>query len=120
MGLQSVMHYKNGKLVKVLCVIGAVIAMLEVILGIARITDGPYAGQWAHLPYPIGQIIFGIICILICIITLASFDVIDVKLKVVPSWLVILIFGIIIALFGALWGGVLTLIGALIATIDAL
>jgi prepilin signal peptidase PulO-like enzyme (type II secretory pathway) len=120
MGLQSVMHYKNGKVVKILCVFGAIIAALEVILGIAQVSDGPYAGQWAHLPYPAGELIFGIICIFICIIILASFDIIDMKLKVVPSWLVILIFGIIIALFGALWGGVLTLLGALIGAIDAL
>ena len=120
MGLQSVMDYKNGKLVKVLCVLGAVIAFVEVILRFARMNDIPSAVQWSHLPYPVGELIFGIICILICIVILASFDLFDVKLKVVPSWLALLIFGIILALFGALWGGLLIIFGALIGMIEAL
>ncbi len=120
MGLHSAMAYHNGKFVKLLCVLGAVIAIIEVILGIAGVTSGPYANEWAGIDNLLGAIVFGIICILICIVILASFSVIDVNLKLVPSWLVLLIFGIIIVLFGALYGGILILIGALIATIDAL
>ncbi len=120
MGLHSAMAYHNGKFVKLLCIIGAVIGILEVILGVAGVTSGPYANDWAGLDTLLGAIVFGIICILICLVILASFNVIDVNLKIVPSWLVLLIFGIVIVLFGALYGGVLILIGALIATIDAL
>ncbi|OLS14030.1 MAG: hypothetical protein RBG13Loki_2345 [Promethearchaeota archaeon CR_4] len=113
------MNYKNGKLVKVLCVLGVVLAFVQVILGIAQIITGPYAAQWADLPYPVGELIFGLICIFVCIVLLAAFDVIDVKLRVVPSWLALFIFGIIVALFGGLWGGVLILIGAIIGLIDS-
>ncbi len=119
-GLHSAESYRNGKVVKILSVLGAVIGIVEVILGIAGVTSGPYANDWAGLDNVLGAVVFGIICILICIIILASFRVIDVNLRVTPSWLVLLIFGIIIVLFGALYGGILLLIGALIATIDAL
>ncbi len=120
MGLHSAESYRNGRWVKILCVLGAVIGIVEVILGMFGLTSGPYATGWSNIDPLIGAIVFGIISILICIIILASFRVIDVNIHLTPSWLVLLIFGIVIVLFGALYGGILVLIGALIATLDAL
>ena len=114
------MRYPHGKLVKFLCLLGAILGILQVILIILRVVEQPYLAHFSRLPYPAGEIIFGILCIFVCIVLLASFDVINIKLRIVPSWLVILVLGILIVLLGGLWGGVLVVIGALIATVDAL
>jgi hypothetical protein len=63
----------------------------------------------------LGGIISGIILIVISLVTLATSGFVDIPaLKLDKSWIVLLILGILIYIFGSSLGGILVIIGAIL------
>ena len=97
---------------KWLVILGGIVGLIEGILmilnmGISFIGLGGFiAGM---------NIIFGAIAILFSLVALATSGVVDIKaLKMENNWIILLIVGILMFIFGANIGGVLVLIGAIL------
>lgn len=63
----------------------------------------------------LGGIISGLILIVVSLVTLATSGVVDIKaLKLEKNWIVLLVLGILIYIFGSSLGGFLVIIGAIL------
>ncbi|MHA1732225.1 MAG: hypothetical protein ACTSU5_09780 [Promethearchaeota archaeon] len=100
-------HGKHWDIVRVLVILGAVIAILQAVLMILSLN--------------VQSIILAIVAILISVIILTSFGVVRTKLVASTHWLLTLILGIILIWPLGTWiGGLLVLIGGIIDLVDAL
>ncbi|KKN10144.1 hypothetical protein LCGC14_1039600 [marine sediment metagenome] len=109
-------HYKNGQLMKLLVVLGAVVGLVTLILGIARYPNYAYVEP---LLGTLDRIIVFIVGLVIVILTFL------VALK--PNdplpfhWLVLIILAILLVMFGAgIWSCVLVLIAGIIGLVEDL
>ena len=100
---------------KWLVILGGIVGLIEGILTILG-WGFAFVGLGGFLP---GMgVIFGIIAIVLSLIALATSGVVDIKaLKMENNWIILLILGILIFIFGSNIGGVLVLIGAILLLI---
>ena len=107
-------HYKNEKLMRFLTILGALVGLAYLIL---RLTGNT---QWQIFPIDLGLHIFvnAIIGIVIIILTL----IVGIRPnEPIPfHWLVLFIFGILLAIFVDILAGVLLIIAFLIGLIEDL
>ena len=99
---------------EILVLIGAIVALIQGILMIV-------GWGWSLIPifWSIGfGIIFGIITIIVALITLATSGVIPFPLKLEKNWIMLLILGIVLIIFGGDVGGILVILGAILLLIN--
>ncbi|MFX1476105.1 MAG: hypothetical protein ACFFCO_11600 [Promethearchaeota archaeon] len=106
------------KIAEILVLIGAIISL---IYGILMILGGIGISFW--LPgfgFPLGWfipgwgLIGGIITLILALITMATCGVINFPLKMEKNWVMLLILGILLAIFGGDWGAFLVILGAIL------
>jgi hypothetical protein len=97
---------------KWLVIIGGIVGLIEGILTILNIGFS-VVGPGLYLPGM--ELIIGAIAIVLSLIALATSGVVDIKaLKMEYNWIILLILGILIFIFGSNIGGVLVLVGAIL------
>jgi hypothetical protein len=107
--------YKNEQLMKFLVIIGAIVGLATLILGIARIENYGYVDAVFALHEIVNFIIGLVIVVLTFLVALRPDNPIPFH------WLVIIILGILLVLFGAgIWACVLLIIAGLIGIIEEL
>lgn len=98
--------YKYEKIMKILAIIGGILALLEGILGFF---GAAFSVFWGFpIIGPIIAIILGIVVIL---------SVIRSGNPIPFTWIVLLILGILVIIFGSLLGGILVLIAGILGLI---
>ena len=99
---------------EILVLVGSIIALIFGILEILSI--GTFGlGIWSvGSVIPGFGIILGIILIIVSLITLATSGVIKFPWKLEKNWLMLLILGIVLLIFGGGIGAVLVIIGAIL------
>lgn len=95
--------YKYEKYMKILAIIGGILALLEGILGFFGATFSVFWGF--PIIGPIIAIILGIVVIL---------SVVRPGNPIPFTWVVLLILGILVIIFGSLLGGILVLIAGIL------
>jgi hypothetical protein len=96
---------------EILVLIGAIVSL---IFGIIMLIPGI---GWSVIPIFWGwglEIIFGIIVIIVSLITLATSGFINLPWKLEKNWIMLLILGIILLIFGGDIGAILVIIGAIL------
>jgi hypothetical protein len=108
-------HYKNEGIMKLLTVLGAVVGLITLILGLARIENYGFIDPVFGLDVVLNFIVGLVVVVLTFLVALKPN-------KPLPfHWLVLLILGILLVLFGAgIWACVLVIIAALIGLIEDL
>ena len=99
---------------EILVLIGAIVALIQGALMIIGL-------GWSVIPifWGIGfGIIFGIITIIVALITLATSGVISFPWKLEKNWIMLLILGIVLIIFGGDVGGILVILGAILILIS--
>lgn len=99
------------KVGEILVLIGAIISL---IFGIIMLIPGI---GWSIFPIFWGwglELIFGIIVIIVSLITLATSGYINLPWKLEKNWIMLLILGIILLIFGGDIGAILVIIGAIL------
>ena len=105
------------KIAELLCLIGAIISL---VYGVLMIVGGligfglPGIGWHLGFIIPGLDLIFGVIVIIIAIITMATCGVINFPFKLEKNWIMLLILGILLAVFGGDWGAFLVIVGAIL------
>lgn len=108
-------HYKNEGIMKILTILGALVGLITLILGIAKIDNyaivNPLFGLQEILNFIIG-----------IVIVVLTFLVAWKPNKPLPfHWLILIILAILLVIFGAgIWACVLVLIAAIIGLIEEL
>lgn len=95
---------ENGKYwssARLLAIVGAVIAIIEAILG--------FAGG-------LNAIVGGIVVIVLAVLTLASLGLIK-AIKFPSHWIIMLVFGIVCIVLGAWIGGIIILVAGVVALV---
>jgi hypothetical protein len=95
---------------EILVLIGAIISLIFGILMLFNLNFGflPSLGLWAL------NLIFGIVVIILSLVTLATSGVINFPWKLEKNWIMLLILGILLLIFGGDIGAVLVIIGAIL------
>ncbi|MHA2007517.1 MAG: hypothetical protein ACXABO_07070 [Promethearchaeota archaeon] len=108
--------YKNESLMKFLTIIGAVVGLVTLILNIANL------GNYGFVDPVIGSLHFVVNFIIAVVIVVLTFLVGLKPNDPIPfHWIVLLILGILLIVFGAgIWAGVLLIIAFLIGLIEDL
>ncbi|MFW9973055.1 MAG: hypothetical protein ACFFDF_22925 [Candidatus Odinarchaeota archaeon] len=107
--------YKNEGLMKVLVILGALVGLVTLILGIAGIENYGYVDAVFAIHFVINFIIGLIIVVLTFWVGLRPNNPIPFH------WLVLIIFAILLVLFGAgIWSCILVLIAGIIGIIEDL
>jgi len=114
--------------VKVIGVIGCLLIILESVLRIlAAFELAPYPLYTVGILQAFGfvvvgviVVIFSIINIIIAILILAGFGIIDMEKYLAANFLMLLIFGIIAVILGAIFGGACLIIAAILDIIGLL
>ncbi|TFG16445.1 MAG: hypothetical protein EU531_06435 [Promethearchaeota archaeon] len=108
-------HYKNEGIMKLLTVLGAVVGLITLILGLARIENYGFIDPVFGLDIVLNFIVGLVVVVLTFLVALKPN-------KPLPfHWLVLLILAILLVLFGAgIWACVLVIIAALIGLIEDL
>ena len=97
------------EIAKWLVVIGGLLGLLEGILTI--LSMGIFGGGL----FVLDPLIMGIIAIILALIALATSGIVDIKaLKFDFNWIVLIILGILMYVFGSGLGGILIIIGAIL------
>lgn len=113
-------HYKNQQIMKFLTIVGALVGLVWIISGFAKLAGFEHFVP-IIIPYvvPIERIITLIVGLVIVILTLLVGLRPDGPLPF--HWLVLFILGVLLAIFGAgIWAAVLVIIAALIGLIEDL
>jgi uncharacterized membrane protein len=101
---------------EILVLIGAIVSLLFGFLTILGI--GPMLGFVPHiagfLAGVVFNIIFGIVVIILSLVTLATAGAIKFKWKLEKNWAMYLLLGILLLIFGGDIGAVLVIIGAIL------
>ena len=108
-------HYKNEQLMKLLTILGAIVGLITLILGLAGIENYAYVNALVTLDAIFTFIIGLVIVVLTFLVGLKPDNPIPFH------WIVLLILGILLIVFGAgIWAGVLLIIAFLIGLIEDL
>ena len=100
---------------KWLVIIGGIVGLIE---GVLTILGGGIAFVGLGGFFTGMGVIFGAIAIVLSLVALATSGVVDIKaLKMENNWIILLILGILIFIFGSNIGGVLVLVGAILLLI---
>ncbi len=92
---------------RILVIIGAIVSIIYAILNLVGIFRGE--------GFPLDNIVFAIIVIVVSLLLLSAEGVFAHRRSISLHWLVVLIIGILFAvLFGALWGGIILIIAAIV------
>jgi hypothetical protein len=108
-------NYKNGQLMKFLTIIGAIVGLVTLILRLANVENYGYVDPLIAL----NEVVVFIIGLVVVILT---FWVALKPNNPIPfHWLVLIILGVLLVVFGAgIWACVLVIIAALIGLIEDL
>lgn len=108
-------HYKNEGLMKVLVILGALVGLITLILGLARMENYGFVNPLLTF----NEIIVFIIGLVIVVLTFwVGFKPND---PIPFHWLILIIFAILLIVFGAgIWACVLVLIAGLIGIVEEL
>ena len=102
---------------EILVLIGAIVALifgiLRLIPGFAWLGFDPVGWLYPALAV-VFSIIFGIITIILSLVTLATAGAIKFKWKLQKNWAMYLLLGILLLIFGGYWGAILVIIGAIL------
>jgi len=108
-------HYRNGQLMKLLVVLGAVVGLVTLILGIAKLENYAYVKPLGTLNEILVFIIGLVIVVLTFLVALKPNDPLPFH------WLVLIILAILLVVFGAgIWSCVLVLIAGIIGLVEDL
>ncbi len=108
-------HYKNGQLMKLLTILGAIVGLLTLILGLMNIENYAFVDPLRTLDKVVVFIIGLVIVVLTFLVGLKPNNPIPFH------WIVLLILGILLIVFGAgIWAGVLLILAFLIGLIEDL
>ena len=108
-------HYRNGQLMKLLVVLGAVVGLVTLILGIAKFENYTYVEPLGTLNEILVFIIGLVIVVLTFLVALKPNDPLPFH------WLVLIILAILLVVFGAgIWSCVLVLIAGIIGLVEDL
>lgn len=108
-------HYRNGQLMKLLVVLGAVVGLVTLILGIAKFENYAYVEPLGTLNEILVFIIGLVIVVLTFLVALKPNDPLPFH------WLVLIILAILLVVFGAgIWSCVLVLIAGIIGLVEDL
>lgn len=103
-----------AKIGDLLVLIGAIVSLIFGILMLLAIPFGVVPWFIGGLGFWPIRIIFGIVVILLSLITLATAGAITFKWKLKSSWVMYLLLGILLLIFGGDIGAVLVIIGAIL------
>jgi hypothetical protein len=107
--------YKNYQLMKLLTILGAIVGLITLILGLAGIENYGYVNALVALDSIVNFIIGLVIVVLTFLVGLKPDNPIPFH------WIVLLILGILLIVFGAgIWAGILLIIAFLIGLIEDL
>ena len=107
--------YKNQQIMKLLTILGAIVGLVTLILGLADIENYAFVNPILTFNEVVVAIIGFVIVGLTLWVGLKPNDPIPFH------WLILLIFGILLVIFGAgIWAGVLLIIAFLIGLIEDL
>ncbi len=108
-------HYKNEQLMKLLTILGAIVGLVTLILGLANIENYAFVDPLGTLDRVVVFIIGLVIVVLTFLVGLKPNNPIPFH------WIVLLILGILLIVFGAgIWAGVLLILAFLIGLIEDL
>lgn len=108
-------HYRNGQLMKLLVVLGAVVGLVTLILGIAGIPNYAFVNPILTFNQIVVFIIGLVIVVLTFLVALKPNDPLPFH------WLVLIILAILLVVFGAgIWSCVLVLIAGIIGLVEDL
>ena len=97
---------------KWLVIIGGIVGLIE---GILTILSMGFSVVGPGLYLPDMEFVIGAIAIILSLIALATSGVVDIKqLKMENNWIILLILGILMFIFGSNIGGVLVIVGAIL------
>lgn len=99
--------YKQDKWISLICILGAIIGLVYAIIGIS----GGLGGS-------IEAILFSLLGIAFCVIVIIQ--VVKPDEPIPYHWVLFLVFGIFIVIWANLLGGIIVIIGAIVALIDTL
>jgi len=108
-------HYKNGQLMKLLTILGAIVGLVTLILGLAKIENYAYVNPLST----VNEILVFIVGLVIVVLTFLAG--LKPNNPIPFHWIVLLILGILLIVFGAgIWAGILLIIAFLIGLIEDL
>ncbi len=97
----------RNDIVRILLIIGAIVAIVEGIMIAVSL----------HFP----SVVYGILCIVLGVVLLASTGAIHTKRKIsVTHWLVMIILGIVLYFLGAIYGGIIVIIAGIVSLVLSL
>jgi len=99
---------------EVLVLIGAIVSVIFGILMVLNLSFGIVPWFIGGLGFWVFRIIFGIIVIILALVTLATAGAIKFKWKLEKNWAMYLLLGILLLIFGGDIGAVLVIIGAIL------
>ncbi len=109
------MTKQTNRVGEILAILGGLLGLLY---GILDVLGGGFAilpGLGLGLGGILGSVIIGIIVIIISLVILATSGVVNIPmLKVGQSWIIMIILGILLYIFGAGLPGILVIIGAIL------
>jgi hypothetical protein len=101
-------------LAEILVLIGAILALIWGLFYIVPVF--PLPGFWyigLHPPFAGFDLFYGILVVIFAIITLLSAGFLNVPKIMKGNWVLLLLLGFLMAIFGGHWGAWLVIIGAL-------
>ena len=108
-------HYKNDGLMKLLTILGALVGLVSLILGLAGLENYGFVNPLGTLD----RVLSFIVGLVIVVLTFLS--AFKPNNPIPFHWLILIILGILLVVFGAgIWAGVLVIIAALIGLIEDL
>ena len=102
-------YYRYYDVIKILCILAGVIALVEAILHFARASVSVYVDAGGSIVGPIVAIVLAIIALLIGLRPDDPFPV---------NWILLLILGILMIIFGSLIAGILLIIATVLCLVD--
>ena len=102
---------------RILTLLGALVCL---IFGILFILGTPFMFAQFYFIGGLTGIVYGILLIILALIVFASYGVIDLSIRFKPSWIILLIVGIVAYIFGGGLGAVLIILGAIVYLIAEL
>lgn len=109
------MTKQTNRLGEILAILGGLLGLLYGILDVLGWGFGILPSLGLGLGSILGSVIIGIIVIIISLVILATSGVVNIPmLKMGQSWIIMIILGILLYVFGAGLPGILVIIGAIL------
>ena len=103
-----------AKIGELLVLVGAIVSIIFGVLMVLNFSFGIVPWFIGGFGFWVFRIIFGIVVIILALVTLATAGAIKFKFKLEKNWIMYLLLGILLLIFGGDIGAVLVIIGAIL------